>query len=340
MYNYVKTEKTRRQQVSVLHKADAAKPSYKIGVSLSLESSLHLTLSQFRTFLVADVWGRLQQLAGREVELVPLMDNMQLESALLQYGIRFQKGNGAGENTSAVLTLLRAKGLVEPISDKLVKVNSSAREGALVVSKEQIDSAFGELKRIGAHVDMFFVPERQSGKYLELLTVLADSLAVTGFLPNRRPFGNVTIVGSMSSSENESVESIFRIYGADMLRLHVLLTAPPHQGCVWNGGAIQASHRMLQRLWKLGQSSKAGEDSVGVQHLLEKSASRLQRMGFNAFLGELRGFINYLDIPIGERLCRELVITCAPFTPFIAEELWSRINGHTSLMEEKWPGIS
>ena len=172
---------------------------------------------------------------------------------------------------------------------------------------------------------------------------------------------------AMSKSKKNVVppDELIEKYGADTERLYTLFMGPPERDIEWSEEGVRGAWRFLSRLWALvteqipaikdikgavepGELDKAGEELWKKLHAtIKKVTEEFEgRLGLNtaiAALMELTGiFSDYLnrekrDPRLVREVVRSLILLISPFTPFLAEELWSRLGEGKSVLETPWP---
>ncbi|KUK26186.1 MAG: Leucine--tRNA ligase [Acetothermia bacterium 64_32] len=172
---------------------------------------------------------------------------------------------------------------------------------------------------------------------------------------------------AMSKSKKNVVspDELIERYGADTERLYTLFMGPPERDIEWSEEGVRGAWRFLTRLWGLvlGQLPRIREAREPVDpqaldeegkglwrklHLTIKKATEEfeGRLGVNtviASLMELTGALSgYLERGPGDprlvrAVIRNLILLLSPFTPFICEELWSRLGEGKSVLETPWP---
>lgn len=172
---------------------------------------------------------------------------------------------------------------------------------------------------------------------------------------------------AMSKSKKNVVppDELIEEYGADTERLYTLFMGPPERDIEWSAEGVRGAWRFLSRLWALitgqlprirdieGPPNPAELDRAGealwkkLHATIKKVTEEFEgRLGLNtaiAALMELTGaFSDYLEGEVVDpRLVREvvrnLILLISPFTPFMAEELWSRLGEGKSVLETPWP---
>ena len=194
-----------------------------------------------------------------------------------------------------------------------------------------------------------------------------------GLVDFDEPFANLLTQGmvikdgsKMSKSKGNVVspEEIIAKYGADTARLFILFAAPPERDLEWSDQGVEGAWRFLNRVWRIvGQFAplvKEGVDDYDVSRLTkEETALRRvlhqtiakvtddieNRFTFNTTISAIMELVNELytfqEATVNAGLVREVVVDLlkllAPFSPHIAEEMWSAIGGEGSVHAQPWP---
>ena len=69
---------------------------------------------------------------------------------------------------------------------------------------------------------------------------------------------------SMSKSKKNIVdpESMITIYGADSIRWFILSDSPPERDIQWSLEGVSASHKFIQKLWKLNEEILMKKEAI------------------------------------------------------------------------------
>jgi leucyl-tRNA synthetase len=176
-------------------------------------------------------------------------------------------------------------------------------------------------------------------------------------------------VQRMSKSKGNVVtpESVIDRYGADVTRLYLLFIGPFEANTVWrveDDGLtpqhIEGVRRFLQRVWRLCEPASDAvscpEEAPAADAKIKRSAQRaaadvtddIEALHFNTAIstlmtlsGELEAYRATAGDTAGFKAARSTLLRLlAPFAPFVAEELWSRL-GHReaqgSIHRAAWP---
>ncbi|MDZ4168821.1 MAG: class I tRNA ligase family protein, partial [Coriobacteriia bacterium] len=198
-----------------------------------------------------------------------------------------------------------------------------------------------------------------------------------GLVTFAEPFTNLLTQGmvkmdgeTMSKSKGNVVapEEMIAQYGADTLRAYILFMAPPDKDLEWSYEGVDGMYRWLARVWRfvadaadeagVGASvaTEAPEEAAGkalfreMHRVTGKVTTDIERFQFNTAIAAMMELTNAsydyrkavaeperdaaLQLAVSERLVSML----APFTPHMAEELWSAVLGRDgSVHAAPWP---
>ncbi len=162
-------------------------------------------------------------------------------------------------------------------------------------------------------------------------------------------------------SPDEMVER----YGADAARLYSLFAAPPDRDLDWQDTGIEGIQRFLGRVYRFFVRNPVKGDSRAVTSDLSPEARAIQRKlhqtikrvsddfrgrwHFNTCISAIMELVNALygaeaaiaqgAVPaafLGE-VQRDVVLLLAPFSPYLAHELWEMLGEKESLLRAPWP---
>jgi leucyl-tRNA synthetase len=161
--------------------------------------------------------------------------------------------------------------------------------------------------------------------------------------------------GKMGKSLKNSVnpDELYAEYGADTFRLYEMSMAPLDVSRPWETRAVIGMFRFLQRLWRNLVDEQSGALRVHerpaddtTRRLLHRTIAGVREdltaLRFNTAVAKLITLNNHLtgvaaDTGSPREIAEPLVLMIAPFTPHIAEELWSRLGHVESLAYAAFP---
>ena len=169
------------------------------------------------------------------------------------------------------------------------------------------------------------------------------------------------VVAKMSKALHNVVnpDEVIREYGADALRLYEMYMGPLADSKVWNPRDVPGVRRFLARVWRLvvpedesngplheHLSSEGGvpdpELERSLHQTIHKVGGDIERLAFNTAIAAMMIFVNEATKRPGvltRSQALRFVAILGPFSPHIAEELWSRLRGEGLLSREPWPEV-
>jgi leucyl-tRNA synthetase len=182
-----------------------------------------------------------------------------------------------------------------------------------------------------------------------------------GLVPTNEPYKKRTSHGmilgeggeKMSKSKGNVVnpDHIVKEFGADTFRLYEMFMGQFDQAIPWDPKGIVGCSRFLQKVWEVSKKKLPDSQNQKLERLLhqtiKKINSDIELMNFNTAISALMIFINecYVLEEIPRKIWESFLKLIAPFTPFIAEELWSDLKSDSdkgrreskSIHLEPWP---
>ncbi|KAL8136920.1 hypothetical protein V2J09_002921, partial [Rumex salicifolius] len=162
----------------------------------------------------------------------------------------------------------------------------------------------------------------------------------------------------MSKSRGNVVnpDDVVSAYGADSLRLYEMFMGPLRDLKPWNTSGIEGVHRFLARVWRLSiglplpdgtyrDGTVVVEDEPTMEQLralhkcIEKVTEEIEATRFNTGISAMMEFINaaYKWDKLPRSILEPFVLLLAPYSPHMAEELWSRMGHSSSLGHVPFP---
>ena len=181
-----------------------------------------------------------------------------------------------------------------------------------------------------------------------------------GVVPIPEPFDKRTSHGVILGSDNRKMsksrgnvinpDEIVSKYGADTLRMYEMFIGPFEQTVVWSIESLEGVYRFLKRIRVLaeGTGHKSGSEEAGskLAELAVRIGRDLEVMKFNTAVAAMMEFANWWGehkAEMGIDEARDFIKILAPMAPFMAEELWQRLNGESdkkmfvSVHQQGWP---
>ncbi len=196
-----------------------------------------------------------------------------------------------------------------------------------------------------------------------------------GLVPCPEPFlrlftqGMITLGGSAMSKSRGNVvtpDEICEKYGADTARLYILFIGPPERDAEWSAQGVEGIFRFLNRLYRLFQENKdlflpdwrsrlsflspASKNKRQKTHqTIKKVTEDIEGFHFNTAVSAMMELVSSMtDWAREEEKDEEwriifseamemLIRLLAPFSPFIAEEIWEEMGHQESIYLQEWP---
>ncbi|MFL5954406.1 MAG: leucine--tRNA ligase, partial [Gaiellaceae bacterium] len=147
-------------------------------------------------------------------------------------------------------------------------------------------------------------------------------------------------------SPNELIDQ----FGADAIRIYILFQGPADQDIDWSPDGIGATARFIRRFWRaVHEAAEQPPSPAGVDTPLARKAHETiarvtddidRRFVFNTPISAVMELINELAKapadPAARFAAETAVSLLQPYTPHVAEELWT-VLGHERLWEHPWP---
>ncbi|MDE2944589.1 MAG: leucine--tRNA ligase [Gemmatimonadota bacterium] len=138
-------------------------------------------------------------------------------------------------------------------------------------------------------------------------------------------------------------------FGADTFRMYLMFLGPFQRGGDFRDSGLAGPERFLKKVWDsvtaAAGAGRTGFEDPGVERALHATIRQisedLEALSYNTAIAAAMDYLNTLRS--GGRTAsvdevRPLVIMIAPVAPHIAEELWARLGGESSIFDHaEWP---
>jgi leucyl-tRNA synthetase len=166
-------------------------------------------------------------------------------------------------------------------------------------------------------------------------------------------------VQRMSKSKGNVVnpDELVAKYGADTVRAYLMFGFNWEKGGPWDSKGIQGVVRWIEDVWKIvnagapvGSGTEDGNRALirKLHQTIRRVENSLEKFSFNTSVAALMELRNALQKAIREEtinadtwdeVVSKMLLLMAPITPFVAEELWSRIGGAYSIHQQRFPAF-
>ncbi len=193
-----------------------------------------------------------------------------------------------------------------------------------------------------------------------------------GIIDVSEPFINLLTQGmvikdgaKMSKSKGNVIDPDYLInrYGSDTSRLFSLFAAPPEKDLEWSDKGVDGAYRFLNRVWSVvqkycqamscpvavgsdGLSDRARAVRRKTHQTIRKVTEDIEKdYHFNTAIAAMMELVNDLtgfepakgDMQVYQHAVESLLLLLCPFTPHIAEELWSQLAHQKNASQMQWP---
>ncbi len=202
--------------------------------------------------------------------------------------------------------------------------------------------------------------------YTRFFTKVLRDIGLVNFdEPMLRLYNQGIILGEdgekMSKSRGNVVapDDLVARYGSDTVRAYLMFLGRWDQGGPWSSKGIEGVRRWLYRVWDVVlqpvelSSTGRTENKLSERDLrrwthrtIKRVSDDLETFSFNTAIAALMEFTNALAkaketpvvyTPAWDEAITTLLLLMAPFTPHIAEELWTRTGRPYSIHQQRWP---
>jgi leucyl-tRNA synthetase len=187
-----------------------------------------------------------------------------------------------------------------------------------------------------------------------------------GLCSHSEPFQKLVHQGMILGEDGEKMsksrgnvinpDHVIEKYGADTLRLYEMFMGPLDRDKPWSMAAIEGVYRFTQRVWRLffeendeseldrllvDSSEPEISDLKMLHKTIKKVTEDIESLRFNTAISQMMIFVNHLTKQNRRprKILEPFVQLLQPFTPHLAEELWSRLGRRESLSYFPWPSF-
>ena len=175
-----------------------------------------------------------------------------------------------------------------------------------------------------------------------------------GVVPTKEPYAKRTSHGMILGSNGEKMsksrgnvvnpDDIIEEFGADTLRTYEMFIGAFDQAANWSMEGVQGCRRFLDRVWKLQDIVKDGDEyskdlEVKIHQTIRKVSGDFETLKYNTGIAALMSLINdfYKAGSITKADLKTFLLLLNPVAPHITEELWGIEGFEGRVYQAKWP---
>lgn len=149
-------------------------------------------------------------------------------------------------------------------------------------------------------------------------------------------------------------DDVVEEHGTDSMRLYEMFVGPLDAAKPWQTTGVTGVRRFLDRTWRIvcGENDAllpaikdvpAPDDLLRLRHKTVAAITRdIEGLSFNTAIARLMELANALTVAAirPREIVETFVLLLAPFSPHIAEELWSKLGHQETLAYATWPDFN
>ena len=155
------------------------------------------------------------------------------------------------------------------------------------------------------------------------------------------------IVTKMSKSLKNVInpDAVIRDYGADTMRVYEMFMGPLTMSKPWSTQGTIGVYRFLDRIWRIATEKRIEDVAIPaeLEKLLHKTVKKVTNdtatLNFNTAISQMMVLVNEMNKleVVPKKVLETLTLLLSPYTPHLAEEMWSMLGHEPSVANEKWP---
>jgi leucyl-tRNA synthetase len=171
--------------------------------------------------------------------------------------------------------------------------------------------------------------------------------------PYKKLFHQGLILGEDGNKMSKSVgnvvspDVVIDAYGADSLRLFEMFLGPLEAVKPWSEKGIEGVHRFLKKVFreanaaeKHSTSEESNPETLRLLHeTILKVTDSIDDLRFNVAISQMMILANQMQKVESFSLetIKTLLQLLAPLAPHLSEELWQKLGGTNSIVDQPWP---
>lgn len=173
-----------------------------------------------------------------------------------------------------------------------------------------------------------------------------------GSVSSEEPFPRLEFLGFILAPDGRKMskrwknvinpDDVIKQFGADAFRLYEMFIGPFEGTVPWNTNGLVGTYRFIEKVWTLSQKDFLEVSDKAVSSLLHKTVKKvtqdIENFKFNTAVSAFMIFINEaIKLGISKDDYKKFLQILAPFTPHLADELWSNLGEEKSINISTWP---
>jgi leucyl-tRNA synthetase len=203
-------------------------------------------------------------------------------------------------------------------------------------------------------VDMYVGGAEHATRHLIYARFWHKFLFDIGAVSTKEPFKQLRNQGMILGSDGRKMgkrwgnvvnpDEVVKNVGADTLRVYESFMGPFDQEISWSTDSMVGSRRFLDRVWNLqnkvdSKYSDKDEIIILLNKTIKKVEEDIESFSSNTAISSMMILVNNLESE--EKISKDVYLTLikilSPFTPHLAEEIWSKFGGKKMIVTEAWP---
>ena len=155
------------------------------------------------------------------------------------------------------------------------------------------------------------------------------------------------VIAKMSKSLKNVInpDDFIRDYGADSVRMYEMFMGPLTESKPWATQGFIGVYRFLDRVWRISTEKKIEDIEIpldlnkSLHKTIKKVTDDTATLNFNTAISQMMVLVNEINRleVVPKKVLETLALLLSPYTPHLAEELWSMLGHEPSIANVEWP---
>ena len=155
------------------------------------------------------------------------------------------------------------------------------------------------------------------------------------------------VIAKMSKSLKNVInpDDFIRDYGADSVRMYEMFMGPLTESKPWATQGFIGVYRFLDRVWRISTEKKIEDIEIpldlnkSLHKTIKKVTDDTATLNFNTAISQMMVLVNEINRleVVPKKVLETLALLLSPYTPHLAEELWSILGHEPSIANVEWP---